>query len=92
VPDFGRYVKSYAGDGQFINMLRPGRPTPLLALTEVVYHSGHQSAWDAPTLLLMLQDMEFCKVEARQGGDSVLQPPQDSAHRRAETLYVEAIK
>lgn len=92
VPDFGRYAESYAGDGQFINMLRPDRPTRLLALAEVVYLSGHQSAWDTPTLLLMLQEIGFCKAKVRQYSDSVLQPPPDSEHRGAETLYVEAIR
>jgi predicted SAM-dependent methyltransferase len=92
VPDFGRYAQSYAYDSRFIDMLRPGRPTPLLAVTEIVYLSGHQSVWDAPTLLLMLREIGFCKVKVRKYGESVLQPPPDSEHRRMETLYVEAIK
>jgi predicted SAM-dependent methyltransferase len=92
VPDFGRYAESYAGDGQFIEMLRPGRPTRLLALAEVVYRHGHRSVWDGPTLLQILHEVGFREWTVQQFGDSVLQPCPDNEHRRAETLYVEAVR
>ena len=28
VPDLGRYIEAYAGDGSFFEEVRPGRPTP----------------------------------------------------------------
>lgn len=92
VPDFGRYAASYAGDGHFIDQLRPARPTRLLALAEVVYLSGHRSAWDTATLVGMLDELGFRHAAERQGPDSLIQPPPDSAHRQPETLYVEAIR
>ena len=42
VPDFGRYLESYAGDGDFVERLRPGRPTRLLAVGEVALGHGHR--------------------------------------------------
>src|SRR5262249_28673563 len=43
VPDFGRYITSYAGDREFLESERPGRPTPLLAVAEVALAHGHRS-------------------------------------------------
>ena len=56
VPDFGRYLESYAGDGAFIDELRPGRPTRLLAVGEVALGHGHRSVWDGETLEAVLTE------------------------------------
>jgi SAM-dependent methyltransferase len=92
VPDVGAYLRSYAGMSDFIARLRPGRPTALLAVQEVFYRHGHRSAYDLETLQLLCHGAGFVRVEHRPFGQSRLRPAPDSPHRRAETLYVEAVK
>lgn len=89
VPDFGRYLESYAGDRAFIEQERPGRPTPLLAVGEVAQSHGHRSVWDAETLELALTEAGFEQVRRRSFGDSDLDPAPDSPHRESETVYAE---
>jgi predicted SAM-dependent methyltransferase len=92
VPDFGRYLESYAADGSFIDGERPGRPTRLLAVAEVALFHGHRSVWDAVTLERVLTEVGFTAVSAREFGDSALQQVPDAAHRRSESVYAEGIK
>jgi SAM-dependent methyltransferase len=92
VPDAGAYLRAYAGAGDFIHRLRPGRPTALLAVQEVFYRHGHRSAYDQETLQLLCRAAGFGRVEPRPFGQSRLHPAPDSPHRRAETLYMEAVK
>jgi predicted SAM-dependent methyltransferase len=61
VPDFGRYIRSYAGDGELIEQTRPNRPTPLLAVAEVAQFHGHRSDYDAETLVLLLEKLGSSK-------------------------------
>jgi len=89
VPDFGRYLRSYAGDGEFVDRLRPGRPTRLLAVGEVALAHGHRSVWDAETLELVLRESGFVDVSRRDFGDSALEPPPDNPLREPETVYAE---
>ena len=89
VPDFGRYARSYAGDRAFLEGERPGRPTPILALAEVVYSHGHRSAWDAETLELALVESGLVDVGTRAFGDSDLEPAPDNPLREAESVYAE---
>ena len=89
VPDFGRYAESYAGDRAFLEERRPGRPTPLLALAEVVYSHGHRSAWDAETLELALSESGLVDVRRRAYGDSEIGPAPDNPRREAESVYAE---
>jgi predicted SAM-dependent methyltransferase len=89
VPDFGRYLESYAGDRAFIERERPGRPTPLLAVAEVALSHGHRSVWDAETLELVLAESGFESVQRRSFGDSALDPAPDSPQRESETVYAE---
>jgi predicted SAM-dependent methyltransferase len=89
VPDFGRYLESYAGDRAFIERERPGRPTALLAVGEVAQSHGHRSVWDAETLELVLTEAGFEQVGRRAYGDSDLEPAPDSPHRESETVYAE---
>jgi predicted SAM-dependent methyltransferase len=89
VPDFGRYAESYAGDRAFLEERRPGRPTPMLALQEVVYSHGHRSAWDAQTLELALTETGLVEVRQCAYGESGLEPAPDNPIREAETVYAE---
>jgi len=89
VPDFGRYLESYAGDGEFVGRLRPGRPTRLLAVGEVALSHGHRSVWDAETLELALTEARFVDVSRRGFGESDLDPAPDSPQREPETVYAE---
>jgi predicted SAM-dependent methyltransferase len=89
VPDFGRYLESYAGDGEFVDRLRPGRPTRLLAVGEVALSHGHRSVWDGETLVLALAEAGFVDVSRRSYGDSDLEPAPDSPQREAESVYAE---
>lgn len=89
VPDFGRYITSYAGDQAFLERERPGRPTPLLAVAEVALGHGHRSVWDAETLELALAETGFADVRRREFGESDLDPAPDRPARRAETVYAE---
>jgi predicted SAM-dependent methyltransferase len=90
VPDFGRYIESYAGDRRFVEDLRPGRPTALLAVAEVALHHGHRSVWDGETLERVLTDAGFVGARRRSFGDSDLVPAPDSSLREPETVYAEA--
>jgi predicted SAM-dependent methyltransferase len=92
VPDFGRYMESYAGDRRFIEELRPKRPTTLLAVAEVALHHGHRSVWDADTLERVLADAGFVEVSRRVFGDSDLSPSPDTLYREPETVYAEGRK
>jgi predicted SAM-dependent methyltransferase len=89
VPDFGRYAESYAGDRSFLEELRPGRPTPLLALAEVALSHGHRSVWDAETLERVLEESGFVEVRRRDFGDTDLDTSPDNPKREAESVYAE---
>ena len=90
VPDFGRYLESYAGDGAFVEEMRPGRPTRLIAVGEVALNHGHRSVWDAETLEAVLMSCGFVDARRRDWGDTDLDPPPDSEKRRPESVYAEA--
>jgi predicted SAM-dependent methyltransferase len=92
VPDFGRYLDSYAGDGAFVERQRPGRPTRLLAVAEVALGHGHRSVWDAETLELVLREAGFPDAARRSFGESALEPPPDNPAREPETVYAEGTK
>lgn len=89
VPDFGRYLESYAGDRAFIERERPGRPTALLAVAEVALGHGHRSVWDAETLERVLAEAGFADVTPRAFGDSELEPAPDNPEREGESVYAE---
>jgi predicted SAM-dependent methyltransferase len=92
VPDFGRYLESYSGDRSFIEELRPGRPTALLAVGEVALNHGHRSVWDGPTLVAVLEEAGFVEAQARKFGESALDPVPDTPMREPESVYAEAVK
>lgn len=90
VPDFGRYMESYATDGAFLEHQRPGRPTRLLAAAEVALAHGHRSVWDCETLELALREAGFVDCRCRLWGESSLDPAPDSPLREPESVYAEA--
>ncbi len=93
VPDAGAAARSYLDDADgFLEHVRPGRPTPLLALQELFYYPGHRTMYDSDTLVLVLRAAGFEQPQQKTFGETLLDPIPDSPHRRAETLYVEAIR
>jgi len=92
VPDFGRYLRDYAGDRALIGCCRPGRPTALIALSELVFCYGHASIWDEDTLVGAFTEAGFASPAVHAFGESTLDPAPDSRWREPETLYVEAVK
>jgi len=93
VPDVARLLRSWLDQSdEFVQSVRPGRPTPFLAVQEVFYCCGHRTLYDFETLALLCRAAGFEVIEQRDFGDSRLSPCPDSEHRRSETLYVEAVK
>jgi SAM-dependent methyltransferase len=92
VPDAGAYIRDYVHRGSMLATARPGRATPMLALQEVFYCCGHRTMYDADTLTLLVRAAGFDVVEERAFGESRLSPCPDSAHRRRDTVYVEAVR
>ncbi|HUG11226.1 MAG TPA: methyltransferase domain-containing protein [Opitutaceae bacterium] len=93
VPDAGRYLRGYVDESSaFLETIRPGRPTRLLAIQDLFYWPGHRTMYDFETLRLVVAAAGFARVEQRAFGESALDPVPDSAHRELETLYVEAVK
>lgn len=91
VPDFGRYARDYAMDGRFINQVRGGRPTRLLAMAEIAYCYQHVSMWDGETLVALFTETGLAQAEVRLSGDSRLDPVPDTDYREPETVYVEGV-
>ena len=93
VPDGGAYLRSYYDGGRgVIEAVRPGRPTPMLALQEVFFGHGHRAMYDVETLIAFCREAGFVMVEKRAFGESRIEPCPDSEHRQAETLYVECVR
>jgi predicted SAM-dependent methyltransferase len=92
VPDFGRYMRSYAGENDLIEQKRPGRPTRLLAVAEVALAHGHRSVWDAETLEGVLVEAGFANVRACAFGETALEPVPDAPYREPESIYAEGVK
>ena len=94
VPDFRRYFADYLSPKGLIEKARPGRPTDLLALNELVYSYGHSSLWDATTLSQLLTEVGFVDAHECAVGESALDPVPDTELRslHGPTLYVEAVK
>ncbi len=92
VPNCKNYLTAYATDDTLLNDLKPGRPTALLAASEVFLRHGHRSAYDLETLTLLCRTGGFSAVEGSSYGVGQIEPSPDSEHRRQESLYVESIK
>lgn len=91
VPDLSRYVSSYQGGGALLAEVRPGRPTPALAFSEVFYRHGHRSMYDFETLQALCLEAGFARVRRSSFGQGRIQPCPDTPVRRPESLYVEAL-
>ena len=94
VPDAGRLLASYVDGGRgFIAATRGGRPTPMTAVNELFYWYRHCWLYDAETLTLALEAAGFEQVRQRGFGDTDLPGAcPDTEDRRAESLYVEAVR
>ncbi len=92
VPDAGELIRSYASDGAYLEELHPGRPTRLLAVQELFYWHRHTTMYDTDTLALLFRASGFPDPVQKSFGDSGLAVAPDTERRRAETLYMEAVK
>ncbi|HMD44856.1 MAG TPA: methyltransferase domain-containing protein [Acidimicrobiales bacterium] len=92
VPDAGLYARSYVDDGEgFIERERPGRPTKMLALREAFQQYGHVSAYDAETLVLVMDEGGFPGAEIMAPSVSRLDPAPDLERRWSESVYAEVV-
>lgn len=90
VPDAGMYARWYASDPAALRVERWGRATAMLALREVFQEHAHVAAYDAETLILVLEAGGFAGAEVTEAGTShLLEEAPDMRERWAETVYVE---
>lgn len=92
VPDAGKLIESYLGDGEYLESLHPGRPTRLLGVQELFYWHRHTTMFDEETLAFMFRAAGFPDPETCEWGETRLGLAPDTERRRAETLYMEAVK
>lgn len=92
VPDAGELIRSYVGDGEYVDRLHPDRPTRLLGVQELFYWHDHVTMFDDDTLALLFRAGGFPEPKRREFGDTALDTAPDTERRRAETLYMEAVK
>jgi predicted SAM-dependent methyltransferase len=96
-PDAGRYLRSYAGDGEFLRHPAFTEPaeTAMDRVNQMMRESGqHLWCYDAESLLLLLRKAGFSRAVEQEFGAS-LDPSMrgiDSEGRAFESLYVEAVK
>lgn len=98
IPDGGLYLSEYAKHvaGKPCSMPNSGPElgftTPIIDVNRIFRSYGHQFIWDFETLELVLLAPGFTEVrrrDFREGADAKLL--RDSANRRNESLYVEAV-
>ena len=93
VPDAGAYVQSYCdASHQFLEAMRPGRPTPLLALQEEFYWHAHRCMYDFSTLSLVCRAAGFEELQRCRFGESKIVACPDSVGREGDSLYIEAVR
>jgi predicted SAM-dependent methyltransferase len=96
-PDAGLYLRSYAGDGQFLRhpAFTEHAETPMDRVNQMMREYGqHLWCYDAESLLLLLRKIGFSRAVEQKFGES-LDPSMrgiDSEGRAFESLYVEAVK
>ena len=95
-PDAERYLRSYAGDGEFLrhpSFVEPS-DTPLDRVNRMMRESGqHLWVYDEASIRLLLERCGF-KTTVRQEFGRSLHPRMadaDAAERAFESLYVEAV-
>jgi predicted SAM-dependent methyltransferase len=96
-PDAGRYLRSYAGDGEFLR--HPTFPdpieTPLDRINKMMREYGqHLWVYDVPSLTLALKNAGFSDVSERRFQESAhpAMADVDAPDRAFESLYVEAVR
>lgn len=96
-PDAGRYLRSYAGDGEFLrhSSFTQAIETPLDRINQMMREDGqHLWVYDNASLLLLLQRAGFSSCIEQEFGVS-LHPRMhnlDSPGRAFESFYVEGQK
>jgi predicted SAM-dependent methyltransferase len=97
VPDAERFLRSYAGDREFLN--HPEFPQPVETALERVnimmrQDGQHLWAYDGEALSLMLQKAGFTRAVVQPFGVSAHPNMQniDAKQREFESLYVEGVK
>lgn len=92
VPDAGALIRSYVGDGEYVDSLHPGRPTRLIAVQELFYWHEHVTMFDDETLAMVFRAGGFPDPVRRKYGDTDLEWAPDTETRASQTLYMEARK
>ena len=96
-PDAGLYLRSYAGDREFLRHPSFHQPaeTAMDRVNQMMRESGqHLWAYDAESLLLLLRQAGFSSAVEQRPGESLDARMRgiDSEARAFETLYAEAVK
>jgi predicted SAM-dependent methyltransferase len=96
-PDAGKFLRSYAGDGEFLRHPEFSEPveTPLDRINQMMRESGqHLWIYDAASLQNLLKRLGFTLVAEQNFGQSLHPQMQnlDTAGRAFESLYIEAVK
>lgn len=97
-PDAGLYLRSYAGDREFL-LKHPAFPAPVETamdrVNQMMRDSGqHVWSYDAESLVLLLRKVGFSRAVEQRFGES-LHPRMrgiDTEGRAFESLYVEGVK
>lgn len=92
VPNAGALLRSYGGDGAHLDEIHPGRPSRMIAVQELFYWHRHRAMYDDETLGLLFRAGGFPEPARREFGETELEAAPDTLRRRAETLYMEAVK
>jgi predicted SAM-dependent methyltransferase len=96
-PDAGRYLRSYAGDGEFLRHSSFSEPmtTPLDRINQMMREYGqHLWVYDTDSLQFVLRQVGFARTVEQSFGRSIHPRMHgiDSESREFESLYVEAVK
>jgi predicted SAM-dependent methyltransferase len=96
-PDAERYLRSYAGDREFLYSPEFSQPieTPLDRINKMMREDGqHLWVYDRASLQLLLQRIGFQSTAEQSYGESVHAKMRgiDSQGRAFESLYLEAVK
>jgi predicted SAM-dependent methyltransferase len=96
-PDAGRFLRSYAGDREFLADKRfaEAADTPMDRVNMMMRENGqHLWVYDAESLIRLLRTVSFTSVIEQEFGVSIHQSMQgiDAVERAFESLYVEAVK
>jgi predicted SAM-dependent methyltransferase len=96
-PDAGKFLRSYAGDQEFLNHPEFSQTieTPLDRINKMMREDGqHLWVYDAASIRLLLQRVGFTNPIEQRFGKSVHAKMQgiDSAGRAFESVYLEAVK